>query len=139
MSIVSFARTALVAVAVTACASSTDTGTTSAELGGSWKYTAVQTAPTRVTYAGTLTISQQSGATFAGGLDAEASTPQGDVQRVNGVVSGRVLGTSTVDFDMLIQDVTRRHVGTIRGDSIVGSWATTDLTVAGTYTMARIH
>jgi hypothetical protein len=139
MSMFKYVRFAIAAVTLAACASSTENGAASADVTGAWKYAGVQTGGNRVTYSGTLTVTQQAGATFAGGLDAESSTPQGVITRVNAVVSGRVLGASAVDFDMQFNDGTRRHVGTIHGDSITGVWATGDQSATGTYTMARVR
>jgi hypothetical protein len=119
------------------CGSLTDQGSVDVNLVGTWHYMAAQTTGSRVTYDGTLTITQQQGRTFAGGLDAQAVVPQGNVLRVNGVVSGRIPSSSSVDFDLQFPDDTRRHVGSIAGDTIKGSWASADLSVLGGFTAVR--
>jgi hypothetical protein len=119
------------------CGSLTDQGAVDVSLVGSWHYTAAQTTGNRVTYDGTLTITQQDGRTFAGGLDAQAVVPQGNVLRVNGVVSGRIPSNSSVDFDLEFPDDLRRHVGSIVGDTIKGSWASSDLSLLGGFTAVR--
>jgi hypothetical protein len=129
----------LVAAAVGGCSGLNDPSATDVQLVGSWHYVAAQTSGNRVTYDGTLVISQQEGRTFAGGLDAEATVPQGGVVRVNGVVSGRVVSSSSVDFDLQFPDDVRRPVGSIAGDTITGSWATADLTALGGFTAVRIR
>jgi hypothetical protein len=121
------------------CASVTDASPTSVSLRGAWHYTAAQTTGTRVTYDGTLTITQQDGRVFSGGLDAQAVTAQGNVVRVNGVASGRIVSDGTVDFDLQFPDDTRRHVGNIVADTIRGSWASGDLTLLGSWQAVRIR
>ena len=37
-------------------------------------------------------------------------------------MSGRVIGEQDVDFDIMLEGVSRRHVGRIRADTIDGSW-----------------
>ena len=63
--------------------------------------------------------------------------PQGNILRVNGVVSGRVPSNSLVDFDLEFPDDSRRHVGSIVGDTIKGSWASADLSLLGGFTAVR--
>lgn len=129
---------ALLVLAI-ACAGATQTGTgDAAALEGTWHYTGVQTSGNRISYDGTVTITQTEGADFSGGLNAESSTPQGAVVQVNGVITGRMNG-NTVDFDLQLGDEVRRHVGTVSasGDSITGSWANQDVTAIGSFTLAR--
>ena len=127
------------AIAVAGCTTPTDTSPTNVQLTGSWRYTGVQTSGSRITYDGTLTLSQPSGRTFSGGLDAQAQDAQGIVTRVNGVVSGRVVAESSVDFDLQLPDEIRRHVGSVSADTIKGSWANSDLTSLGTFTAVRVR
>lgn len=122
-----------------ACTSPTDSTPTDVQLVGNWHYTAAQTSGPRVTYDGMLAITQQAGRTFSGGLDVQATSPQGTVMRVNGVVSGRVVSTSSVDFDLQLTDDVRRHVGSVVRDSIKGTWATADLSTIGAFTAVRIR
>lgn len=128
--------TALLA-ATAGCGSVTDQSPVDVRLVGTWHYMAAQTTGNRVTYDGTLTIDQQQGRAFAGGLDAQAVVPQGNVLRVNGVVSGRIPSSTSVDFDLQFPDDTRRHVGVLVGDTIKGSWASADLSLLGGFTAVR--
>lgn len=130
----------LAALAVAAaCTTPTDTSPTQVNLVGAWRYTGAQTSGARVTYNGTLAITQQSGRTFSGGLDAQAVSAQGIVTRVNGVVSGRVLSGNSVDFDLQSTDDVRRHVGTVSADTLKGSWANGDLSLLGVFTAVRVR
>jgi hypothetical protein len=130
--------TFLVLAVTPGCGGISDPSSTDVQLVGNWHYVAAQTSGNRVMYDGTLVITQQSGRNFAGGLDAQASVPQGGVVRVNGVVSGRIVSSGSVDFDLQLSDDVRRHVGSISRDSITGSWATSDLTALGAFTAVRI-
>ena len=129
----------LLALVTTACASITDQSPTSVDLVGRWHYTAAQTSGNRVTYDGTLTVTQQDGRTFSGGLDAQAVTALGAVLRVNGIASGRIVSDGSVDFDLQYPDDVRRHVGTIVADTLRGSWASADLTLLGSWMAVRIR
>lgn len=122
-----------------ACSSSTGTGTPPADVVGSWRY-AGQTDPPGTTYAGTLTISTQSGRDVSGTLVVTERDPNGVLTQLSAVVSGRVLSATSIDFDAAIAGVDRRHLGTIGGDSIAGSWADYSgeaIVASGTFSAAR--
>ena len=57
---------AVLVTAVGGCGSMTDQGPIDVSLVGNWHYMAAQTTGNRVTYDGTLAITQQQGRTFAG-------------------------------------------------------------------------
>lgn len=123
-------------VAAAACGSAgTDVGNAAA-LEGAWHYVGTQTSGDRISYDGTVTVTQASGADFTGDFDASSSTPQGVVVRVNGVITGRA-DNGAIDFDLQLSSDTRRHVGRVKGDSITGTWANDDLSSIGSFTMAR--
>jgi hypothetical protein len=128
----------LAAALLAACGSITDQSSTSVNLVGRWHYTAAQTSGNRVTYDGTLTVTQQDGRTFSGGLDAQSVTAQGAVMRVNGVASGRIVSDGSVDFDLQFPDDTRRHVGMLAADTLRGSWASSDLSLLGSWMAVRV-
>jgi hypothetical protein len=104
------------------CIAATDGGTAGVPLIGTWEYTGTQLSP-ELRLEGTLVVSRQSGSRFDGSADVvEQSVGGGMSRRLIGVLGGRTLDSVTVDFDLAIDNATRRHFGTVRGDSIVGSW-----------------
>lgn len=104
-----------------ACAFSTEPAGEVADVVGSWQYSGDQTAPA-LTLEGTLSIAAQSGEMVSGQLSWEEQAPGGGVVLRGGPVSGRVIGTSDIDFDVLLAGTERRHVGRISGDTIRGAW-----------------
>ena len=119
---------------LTSCKNPAQVGVVAANVGGAWNYFAAATSsPT--TLSGTLTISQSGNASFTGALEATEHT-SGQVQRVMGLVSGRTIDSTRFDFDLVLDAATRRHhVGSIRGDSITGTWLeTTSTGIAGSGT-----
>jgi hypothetical protein len=104
------------------CVGATADGTAGVPLMGTWEYTGTQQSPD-LRLQGSLVISRQSGSRFDGSADVVEQSPTGGTtRRLIGVVGGRTLDSVTVDFDMVVDDATRRHFGTVRGDSIIGSW-----------------
>jgi hypothetical protein len=124
----------IVSIGVLACKNPTQVAVVGAKVGGAWNYFAATTSsPT--TLSGTLTISQSGTASFTGALEATEQAG-GQVQRVIALVSGRTIDSTRFDFDLVLDAATRRHhVGTIRGDSITGTWLeTTSTGIAGSGT-----
>jgi hypothetical protein len=106
----------------TACIGATDDGTAGVPLLGSWEYTGTQLSP-ELQLQGSLVVSRQAGSRFDGSVDVVEQSPSGGMpRRLIGVLGGRTLDSVTVDFDVVVDNTTRRHFGTVRGDSIVGSW-----------------
>lgn len=89
---------------------------------GMWSYAATQTSPSTATLTGTLEITSQVGRDFNGRLDVMETDAQGTPRRLNGIVAGRAIDSLSVDFDAFVDVVARRHVGTVVGDSIRGTW-----------------
>ena len=91
---------------------------------------------------GTLTLSQDSTVRFTGTLDANEQDSQGQLRRIAGVVSGHTIDESLVEFDMVIDPLTtRRHNGTVNGDSLTGSWVQTSdagIVASGTFRAHRV-
>ena len=115
---------AAISLACLACGSATDNGPVTISLEGSWNYAAIQAAPA-ANLTGTLRVEDQNSATFVGTIQFTETDAQGGVRNRTGDVSGRVIGSDVVDFDMDVEGVSRRHVGLMQGDSIAGTWATT--------------
>ncbi len=120
-----------------ACGSGTEPGEPPVALIGSWFYEGSQVSPTSATLEGTLEIERQVGQRMEGSLDVIESAA-GDGRRLTGLLNGLALDAVTVDFDVSIDGVARRHVAEVRGDSIVGAWIEVRAGgSSGTFTAAR--
>jgi hypothetical protein len=124
-----------------ACLRSTEPLPSSLALNGSWSYAGVQTGPVRETLSGTLVISRESGTSFQGRVElVGVNGLTGQSRLLNGPVSGSASGADVIDFDADIESTPRRHVGTIVGDTITGTWigSSSDGTVSsGTFRIER--
>ena len=103
------------------CSGGTEPGAPPVALVGTWSYEAAQQAPMPTTIAGSLAIEGQDGDAFTGSFDAIESSAAGS-RRTTGIVTGIALDAVTLDFDILIDGVERRHVGEIRDNAIEGAW-----------------
>lgn len=108
------------AVAAVGCVSSTESGQPLIDMRGSWNYHGTQDSPA-ATLEGTLSINQQRGNQFTGSWSVIENTA-GSQQSLTGVVSGQVLDTAHVDFDVQVGSETRRHVARVASDSADGVW-----------------
>ena len=111
---------------------------------GSWSYVATQGSPSAAQLNGSLAFSGQTGAQISGTLDMIEVGVGGQQRRLAGPVSGRTVDSTTLDFDMLLGDVSRRHVGQVRGDSLTGTWVETPLegglpSASGTFRASRVR
>lgn len=132
------AAIAVVVLAIAGCAATTEqSGGSSVNVLGSWRYTAQQTSGPARTWSGMLSIDHQGTSTFSGGLDALVRDQFGGQTQSSGVVTGRVLKGSGVDFDVQEIDDTRRHVASVTGDTMRGSWTNTDQTEVGSFVAVR--
>ena len=111
----------LVVVVALACSTGTEPGTPRVQLLGSWRYEAAQLSPMPATLEGSLEIEGQDGDAFGGSFDVIESSAAGS-RRVTGIVTGIALDAATLDFDVFVDGVARRHVGELRGDTIEGAW-----------------
>ena len=132
----------MVSGAVVACFGPTDPGKVGVPVVGSWSYVATQGAPAAAQINGSLAFSGQTGAQISGTLDAIEVGAGGQQRRLTGPVSGRTVDSTTLDFDLLLGDVSRRHVGQVRGDSLTGTWVETPLdgglpSASGTFRASR--
>lgn len=103
------------------CGSGTGPGEPPVALVGSWAYEASQVSPASASLEGTLEIERQIGQRMEGSLDV-IETSAGAGRRLTGLLTGLALDATTVDFDVAIDGVARRHVAEVRGDSLVGAW-----------------
>lgn len=128
------------ALVLGACGSATDSGPPPVELRGRWTYAALQTAPSGATVSGELVVSGQAGKSLTGSIDVTENA-EGHLRRLTGPVSGRALDSATVDFDAFVDGADRRHVGTVRADTITGEWAELSGGVpgaSGTFRLQRV-
>lgn len=105
-----------------ACASSTAPDTPGVPVVGTWRYAGRQTTPADADLAGTLVFSTQAGARIGGALDFIETNATGAQRRIAGAAAGRTVDSTTLDFDVTLSGVTRRHVGVVKGDSVTGTW-----------------
>lgn len=111
-----------IALLAAGCVGSTDPGKAGVPVVGAWRYAARQTSPSDADLTGTLTFTQQSGASVAGAIDVVETDARGQSRRLAGPLAGRTVDSTTVDVDVTLGAATRRHVGQVRGDSLVGTW-----------------
>ena len=109
---------------------------------GTWSYVATQGSPSAAQLNGSLAFSGQTGAQVSGTLDVVEVGAGGLQRRLSGPVSGRTVDSTTLDFDLLLGDVSRRHVGLVRGDSLSGTWVETPIdgglpSASGTFRASR--
>lgn len=123
-----------------ACVTSTDTGSSTLVVTGSWDYSATQTSPTTASISATLLVSSQSNGVFQGtatGSETEGTT----VTVVSGPVAGQTVNDTTVDFDVFFNSDPngRRHVAAVVRDTMRGSWVETGgaSTFAGSFVAVR--
>jgi hypothetical protein len=112
---------ALAALAA-ACASPTESGPPPIDLLGEWAYVAEQDDPA-AHLEGTLRIVRQRGRGVEGEL-VVTETSAGTQFSRSGIVSGRILETTIIDFDVYLdgEGIPRRHVGRLTTDSMAGDW-----------------
>lgn len=107
---------------------------------GSWRYSAVQDAPVRMTLSGTLVLSSQACSALSGSLDVIAVSDRGTQQRVAGAVTGQIVDQSSLQFDAMLDAMPRQHLAKFLGDSLSGTWielAPDGSSVTGTFTAKR--
>ncbi|HKS06298.1 MAG TPA: hypothetical protein VJR92_08310 [Gemmatimonadaceae bacterium] len=132
-------RTRLVVALVafsSACIDVTDGGAAAVNMSGAWEYTATQTSPS-ADLTGVLTVSSQDGELLGGSVSWEERTGPGTTRLLSGAVSGRLIGTDDVDFDVLLSEGTRRHVGRLVADTIRGTWVQIGSGTSGEFVAVR--
>lgn len=125
-----------------ACLQPTDTGSASVSVAGRWRYSAVQTGASGGTMSGTLVIGHQSGPGFQGSLEAiSTSAETGEIRSVAGTVSGSATAVGAIDFDVFLEQVPRRHVAQLAGNTLSGTWlrlSESGVSASGTFAAHRI-
>jgi hypothetical protein len=133
-------RFALITLVLAAsCSSPTAPAGSSARVEGSWSYVSTNSSAAVATN-GVLTVTPRNGSGFGGSFDGTTFEPGGN-RRVVGVISGRMLDSAVVDFDLSVDGSALRHVGSVRGDSLVGNWIETSsvgVVASGTFRARRV-
>lgn len=109
---------------------------TAADVRGQWEFSAEQVAPS-LTIEGVLRIESQDGELIVGSASWEERDALGVVHLGGGPVTGRVIGESDVDFDILVGTIARRHVARLASDTMSGSWVQPVSSAAGTWRAVR--
>ncbi len=112
---------ALLSVGISACAMPTAAEVDVVDLRGTWQLTAEQSAPA-ASLEGTLLIEQQEGDLILGSASWSERDGIGTTVWRAGAVSGRVIESTDVDFDIVVDGVARRHVARLSSDTMSGSW-----------------
>ena len=110
------------ALGLSSCVGATDTGKTGASVTGRWSYVASQSSPSTASLQGALTITNQTGSGVGGSLDFVETDSRGVQRRLAGPVNGHTVDSLTLDFEQIVDGMTRRHVGSVKKDSITGTW-----------------
>jgi hypothetical protein len=130
-------RAMLLAVALlSGCALPSGPERTAADVRGEWEFSAEQVAPS-LSIEGVLRIESQDGELIVGSASWEERDALGVVHLGGGPVTGRVIGESDVDFDILVGAIARRHVARLDADTMAGSWVQPASSAAGTWRAVR--
>ncbi|MFN2601633.1 MAG: hypothetical protein ABR582_02625 [Gemmatimonadaceae bacterium] len=133
----------LALVGMVGCLQPTDTGASSVSLTGRWQYSAVQSGAAGNALNGTLVISQQSGASFQGTISVSSINAEtGETRSLAGTLSGSSPTVGAIDFDVSLEQLPRRHVGQLVGDTLSGTWLSLSdqgVAASGTFTARRLR
>lgn len=98
-------------------------------LEGQWDVSGQTSTGNGGTLQGALVVRSTSASGFAGSYDVLDTSNQGGQRRVSGPIAGRIAGSTTLEFDVALAGLTRRHVATQTADTLQGSWY--DVSVGG--------
>ena len=91
---------------------------------------------------GILLIAQQSGPGFQGSLEVTSTSAEtGEIRSSAGTVSGSATAIGAIDFDAFLEQVPRRHVAQLTGNTLSGTWvrlSDSGVSASGTFTAHRI-
>ncbi len=120
------------------CAASDSVDAGPNTVAGVWQYQATQRTPSLAAIDGQIELSGASAGAITGAMQGVERDPGGASQTVAALAAGRLVGGTTLDLTLEFASGSRRHVGTLRHDSIVGSWTTSIPPIAsGPFTMVR--
>jgi hypothetical protein len=126
-----------VVASLAGCALPSGPDRSAADVRGQWEFSAEQVAPS-LTIEGVLRIESQDGELIVGSASWEERDALGIVHLGGGPVTGRMIGASDVDFDILVGAIARRHVARLDADTMSGSWVQPVSSAAGTWRAVRI-
>jgi hypothetical protein len=112
----------VMAVAVAACVPPTTEPAGVTPLEGLWDLNGQSASGSGGAVQGTWTVRSTSAVGFAGSYDVIEATSGGGQRRLTGAVTGRMVSATTTEFDVIVIGSTRRHIGTLRADTVRGSW-----------------
>lgn len=112
----------LLAIAAAACATATDLGRPGIPVLGVWTYAGTRVSPNAATLSGSIAFNAQSGASISGAVDFVETDAVGQQRRVSGPFAGITVDSTTLDFEVVIGTLHRRHIGRVNGDSVTGTW-----------------
>lgn len=121
----------------TACSLPSDTASDPANVVGTWTFMGEQSAPA-ASLEGTLTITAQDGDLINGTLSWVQEDAVGNTVVDGGPVTGRVIGSTEIDFDLLRPGGSRRHVGQLHDGTMDGNWLQPTAGLSGTFTATRV-
>lgn len=121
---------ALAAILLSACQMETAACTQVPAVVGTWRYSAVEEAPVHATVSGTLSITSASCDAVVGSMDIVETSAAGGTQRLAGPVTGQVIDARSFQFDAFVESNPWKHLASVTGDSLSGSW----VSVSGTQT-----
>jgi hypothetical protein len=119
-----------------ACALPSGPDREAARVLGEWSFTGQQAVPS-LAIEGTLRIESQDGDLIVGSASWEERDALGVTVLRGGAITGRVIGESDVDFDILVGATARRHVARLAADTMAGSWVQPGTSAAGTWRAVR--
>ena len=133
---------ALSLIPLAACLQPTDTGVASVSLAGRWQYSAVQSGVSGGTMTGTLVIGQLSGSSFHGSLEVTSTSAEtGEIRNIAGTLSGSTTALGAIDFDVFLEQLPRRHVAQLTGNTLSGTWLRLSeggVSASGTFSAHRL-
>lgn len=129
-------RPILLGLALVSCSLGTEPTGPVADVRGTWNFVGTQAAPA-LDLVGTIEVTQQSNDLISGTVSWEETNGVGGVELKGGALTGRVIGLTDIDFDVILDEGDRRHVGRVTADSLVGVWASTGSGLTGEFRAAR--
>jgi hypothetical protein len=89
---------------------------------GQWSYRATRESPEPGVVTGTLRIESPNCVDLRGAMDVVEVLASGATRRIAGPLSGTIIDSGRVRFEVVLGTTTREHFARIIGDSLAGSW-----------------